>query len=72
MFILKYCFFLSFLFSKFTLAQGFMIANDYSINFYDLKTLKIELLSINIIKLLHEVKRDYFLFDIANIINNMN
>ena len=49
-----------------------MITNDYSINSYDLKTLKVELLSINIIKLLHEVKRYYFLFDIANIINNMN
>jgi len=49
-----------------------MIANGYSINSYDLKTLKVELLSINIIKPLHEVNKDYFLFDIANIINNMN
>ena len=49
-----------------------MIANDYSINSYDLKTLKVELLSINIIKPLQEVKRYFFLFDIANIISNMN
>jgi len=39
-----------------------MIANDYYITSYDLKTLKIELLSINIIKPLHEVKkRLYFI-----------
>ena len=42
-----------------------MIANNYTINSYDLKTLKVDLLSINIIKPLHKVKSDYFLFDIA-------
>jgi len=36
-----------------------MIANDYSINPCGLKILKVELLSINIVKPLHEVKVDY-------------
>jgi len=36
-----------------------MIGNGYSISCYDFKTLKVELLSINIIKPLHEVKIDY-------------
>ena len=37
-----------------------MIANDYYINSYDLKTLEVKLLSINIIKPLHEVKKRLF------------
>ena len=37
-----------------------MIANGYSIKPCDLKILKVELLSTNIIKPLHGVKGDYF------------